>query len=69
MLYRARVVTPFLRGSCQVLIPQLYGDTLVTVTRFCSSLPTNPGFGWVSFESGDLSYPVWMGGDPVLPVE
>ena len=67
MLYRARVVQPFANGFCRVLIPQVYGDTLVTVTRFGSaSLPLNPGMGWVSFEGTGFSYPVWVANDPVI---
>ena len=66
MLYRAKVVQPYSNGFCRVVIPQLYGETLVTITRFGSNLPLNPGMGWVSFEGDGFSYPIWVSSDPTV---
>ena len=68
MLYRARVITPYSNGSCQVLIPQVYGDVPVLVTRFVVDLPMSAGFGWVTFEGGSFSHPVWLSLDPSIPI-
>jgi len=68
MLYRARVITPYSNGSCQVLIPQVYGDVPVLVTRFVVDPPMSAGFGWVTFEGGSFSHPVWLSLDPSIPI-
>lgn len=64
MIYRAKVVQGYSGGSCRALVPQMYGDTIITITRFSSpNYPTVPTMGWVMFEGGDASFPVWVGGD------
>ena len=62
-VYRAKAVTAYANGAAQVQIPQLYGDTLVTVTRFVNYPFTTPLMGWVMFEGADSSFPVWLSGD------
>ncbi len=68
-IYRAKVVIPFANGNCWVVIPQLFGDTQVLVSRFASvTLPLELPMGWVMFEGGDEARPVWMGADtPLTP--
>lgn len=64
MIYRAKVVQGYAGGSCRAVVPQMYGDTVITITRFSSpTYPTVPTMGWVTFESGDSSFPVWLGPD------
>lgn len=66
MIFRARVVLEYSNGSCLAVIPQVFGDTQVTITRFLgATFPLTPGMGWVMFEGGNSSYPVWMGYDTV----
>lgn len=68
MIYRAKVVQGYSAGSCRAVVPQMYGDTVITISRFSSSsYPTVPTMGWVSFEGGDASFPVWLGADSSLP--
>lgn len=63
-IYRAKVVAPFTNGSCDVVIPQLFGEVVVNVSRFVgSTLPLGPDMGWVMFEGGDENNPVWMDTD------
>lgn len=63
-IYQARVISPFANGSCVVVIPQLFGDVQVPITRFMgSTLPLSPTMGWVMFEGGDENRPVWMNTD------
>jgi hypothetical protein len=46
--------------ECQV--PQIFGDTTITVQRFTSGIPANVGTGWVQFVGGNPEYPVWSSG-------
>lgn len=63
-IYQARVITPFAGGFATVVIPQLFGDVHVYVGRFAgTALPLTPTMGWVMFEGGDESNPVWIGAD------
>lgn len=63
-IYRAKVVAPFSNGSCDVVIPQLFGDIVVNISRFVgSTLPLSPTMGWVMFEGGDENNPVWIDTD------
>jgi len=66
-LYRAQVIDAYSNGQATAYVPQLFGDLPITITRFVS-YPLTPCMGWVSFEAGESSYPIWMGAD-VLPVE
>lgn len=59
-IYEARAVQ--INGrSLKAFIPQIFGDTPVTITRFTNAPPPSPSHGWVIFQSGNPEFPVWIG--------
>lgn len=66
-IYQAKVIAPFANGSCTVVIPQLFGEVQVPITRFMGSvLPLTTGMGWVMFEGADEDRPVWVNTDTAV---
>ena len=59
-LYRAKAVA-VTGGRVKAYIPQIFGDTEITITSFVGGPPTEPGMGWISFQAGNPEFPVWMG--------
>jgi hypothetical protein len=59
-LYRAKAVA-VTGGRVKAFIPQVFGDTEVTITAYLGGPPTEPGMGWVTFQAGNPEFPVWMG--------
>jgi hypothetical protein len=57
-LYRAKA-TNVTGLAVMALIPQVFGEAPVTVTRFLGLKPLSGGFGWVFFEGGNPEFPVW----------
>lgn len=58
-LYRAKVAT--VNGSTiTAFIPQVFGDTAVTVRDFSGSMPSTAAMGWVGFQGGMAEFPVWI---------
>ena len=53
-------------------VPQVFGDTPISITDVIGGLPDGPTNGWVMFESGWPEFPVWSsgvvtGGGPYVP--
>lgn len=74
-VYQAKAVKINDNGV-EVMVPQVFGETPVTVRRFIIGPPTNVGLGWVMFMGGEPEHPVWASGvtmsiqsgdTPVLP--
>jgi hypothetical protein len=42
-------------------VPQLFGSVAITIRDSIGFLPNAGTYGYVSFEGGDPSYPVWLG--------
>ena len=58
-IYKAR--TTGRNGSViDVFVPQIFGDTPIKVSDFIGAMPTGMGMGWVLFQGGDPSYPIWL---------
>jgi hypothetical protein len=70
-IYRAKVVR-IGPTSIQAFVPQVFGDTPITVVNFLGSIPSQVGMGWVTFQAGNPDFPVWMsaavGGEAPGPV-
>lgn len=49
-------------------IPQLFGPVAVKIKDSIGVLPDPDNYGYVSFEGGDPSYPVWIGSTSSTPV-
>ena len=61
-VYQARVVSVAGDGrSVIVTVPEVFATKHVTVTDFLGGFPAGGGAGWLTFESGNPAYPVWMG--------
>ena len=60
-LYRAQAVSTR-TGAIDAFVPQVFGETSITITDAVGSLPTTPGMGWVFFQAGNPEFPVWSGG-------
>jgi hypothetical protein len=58
-IYRAKVVR-IDPTSIQVFVPQVFGDTPITVINFLGSAPSQVGMGWVAFHAGNPDFPVWL---------
>ena len=59
-VYRGQAVS--INGSTiKALVPQVFGDTPVTVRDFLGVMPTSRTDGWIFFQGGNPSYPVWGG--------
>lgn len=59
-VYRARAYQ--IRGGLtDVYVPQVFGETSVTVSEYLGGQPTAPGMGWVVFQGGNPEFPVWAG--------
>jgi hypothetical protein len=58
-IYRAKVVR-IGPTSIQAFVPQVFGDTPITVVNFLGPVPSQVGMGWVSFQSGNPDFPVWL---------
>lgn len=48
-------------ASLQAYVPQVFGESPITVTAYMGEQPTLPGMGWVMFQGGNPEFPVWMG--------
>lgn len=59
-VYRARAVQ--INGLLiDVFVPQVFGETSITITEYLGGPPTEPGLGWVVFQGGNPEFPVWAG--------
>lgn len=59
-IYRARA-TQVNGSSIQAFVPQVFGESSVTVATFLGERPTSPTMGWVMFQGGNPEFPVWAG--------
>jgi hypothetical protein len=59
-IYRAKAAK-VTGNSMQAYIPQVFGETLVTIVNFVGAPPTSAEMGWVTFQAGNPEFPVWMG--------
>ena len=57
-IYRAKAVQ-YQSPNLTVYVPQVFGDVTITVTEWITVPET--GMGWVMFQGGDPSFPVWVG--------
>jgi hypothetical protein len=61
-VYRGQAIA--VNGSTiKAYVPQVFGDTPITVRAFLGAMPTTRTDGWIFFQGGNPSYPVWAGGD------
>lgn len=60
-LYRAKAVS-IRSGAVDVFVPQVFGETTITITEALGTLPTAPSMGWVFFQAGNPEFPVWSSG-------
>jgi hypothetical protein len=60
-LYRAKAVS-IRSGAVEAFVPQVFGETTVTITDALGLLPTAPTMGWVFFQAGNPEFPVWSSG-------
>ena len=60
-LYKAKVVT-VKANAVEAHVPQVFGETLVTVSDFLGAKPEAPTMGWVFFQAGNPEFPVWSSG-------
>lgn len=60
-LYRAKAVS-IRSGSVEAFVPQVFGETTVTITDFLGTTPSAPTMGWVFFQAGNPEFPVWSSG-------
>jgi hypothetical protein len=60
-VYRARALMVE-KGVITAYVPQVFGDTTITITDVIGGLPAGPSMGWVFFESGWTEFPVWTSG-------
>ena len=60
-LYRAKAVS-IRSGSVEAFVPQVFGETTVTITDFLGVTPSAPTMGWVFFQAGNPEFPVWSSG-------
>lgn len=54
-------------GRVKAYIPQVFGDTEVTITAYLGGAPTEPGMGWVFFQAGNPEFPVWADVGVITP--
>jgi hypothetical protein len=59
-LYRAKAISVG-PGSIEAFVPQVFGETSITITESMGSLPLGPMMGWVFFQAGNCEFPVWAG--------
>ena len=48
-------------GAIEVFVPQVFGETPITITDAMGALPSSPTMGWVFFQAGNCEFPVWAG--------
>ena len=60
-VYRAKAAHVEANGALSAFVPQVFGDSVVTITESVGSLPGASVMGWVSFHGGNPDFPVWMG--------
>jgi len=60
-LYRAQAVS-IKSGAVEAFVPQVFGETTITVTDALGTLPDAPTMGWVFFQAGNCEFPVWSSG-------
>lgn len=60
-VYEAKSLSVTNDGALMCLIPQIYLDTQVQVTRWVGARPDPGVFGFVAFLGGDPAWPVWLG--------
>lgn len=59
-IYRARAVQ--INGLLiDVFVPQVFGETSITIDTYLGGPPSEPGLGWVVFQGGNPEFPVWAG--------
>jgi hypothetical protein len=56
------------RNGVEALIPQVFGEAPVAISRFMGSIPAKVGIGWVIFIAGNPEYPVWCSGASITNV-
>lgn len=60
-LYRAKAVS-IQSSAITAYVPQVFGETTITITDALGALPTEPTMGWVFFQAGNPEFPVWSAG-------
>jgi hypothetical protein len=60
-LYRAKAVS-IRSGAVEAFVPQVFGETTITITDALGALPNQPTMGWVFFQAGNPEFPVWSAG-------
>lgn len=60
-VYRARALQ-VQGGVITAYVPQVFGDTPISITEVVGGMPDGPSNGWVMFESGWPDFPVWSSG-------
>jgi hypothetical protein len=60
-LYRAKAVS-IRSGAVEAFVPQVFGESTITITDSLGALPVAPGMGWVFFQAGNPEFPVWSSG-------
>jgi hypothetical protein len=60
-LYRAKAVS-IQSGAVEAFVPQVFGETTITITDALGTLPSAPTLGWVFFQAGNPEFPVWSSG-------
>lgn len=60
-VYRAKALR-VQGGAITAYVPQVFGDTPITITNVIGGMPEPPAAGWVMFESGWAEFPVWTSG-------
>lgn len=60
-LYRAKAAS-VQAGVIQAFVPQVFGETPITITESLGPMPDATTMGWVFFQAGDADFPVWASG-------
>jgi hypothetical protein len=60
-LYRAKAAS-VQSGIIQAFVPQVFGETPITITESLGPMPDATTMGWVFFQAGDADFPVWASG-------
>jgi len=59
-IFKARC-TAIKNTELTAYVPQVFGDTSIIIKDVMGSYPSPGTFGYVSFEGGDPSFPIWLG--------
>ena len=60
-LYRAKAVA-IQSGAVTAFVPQVFGESPITITDSLGPMPETMTMGWVFFQAGDPEFPVWSSG-------